>query len=224
MPAESGYQQEQLGGGRVRFSVSPAPLPRMGGVPVAMGAVLLLALLGVVRPGAGFLVWGLRAAVIASGACGTQVLMNQWRQSRTNRRRSPGGTFVVSASSIEAESGAVLPREQVRRLIVRNAFSNRIEPTVVDMETVHAAGETAPRNSHNHRARPRTRVSIISYMLCAEGGGFYMTLGGGMTEATAHGLLIDVSRILSLACSHSSTISKLERPALHPWTSEQQRA
>jgi hypothetical protein len=224
MPAESGYQQEQLGGGRVRFSVSPAPVPPMDGVPVATCAILLLAFVGVVRPGAGLLVWVLRAAVVASAAYGTQVLMNRWRQARTNRRRSPGGTFVVSASSIEAESGAVLPREQVRRLIVRNAFSNRIEPTIVDVGKVHAAGGTAPQNSRNDRARPRTRVSIISYMLCAEGGGFYMTLGGGMTEATAHGLLIDVSRILSLACSHSSTTSKLERPALRPWTSEQQRA
>jgi hypothetical protein len=40
---------------------------------------------------------------------------------------------------------------------------------------------------------------MISFMLCAEGGGSHTTLGGRMTETTALGLLRDVSRILSLS-------------------------
>lgn len=44
---------------------------------------------------------------------------------------------------------------------------------------------------------PRARVAV-SYLLCAAERDRSTTLAGGMTALTAHGLLTDVSRILSL--------------------------
>jgi hypothetical protein len=189
---ESGYRQEQLGGGRVRFTVTPAPAPRSRATPLAL-ALLVLLLLGATGIGAGAMAWSLRLVVAAAAALVAYREAARWSAARVDKHRSPGGVFVVSPTSIEPATGAVLGRHDLRRLIVRNGVSTRIEPTEVRIGSVLPA---APPNAPEHAA-PRTGACVISFMLCAEGGGSLTTLGGGMTEATALGLLREVSRILS---------------------------
>lgn len=175
---ESGYQQEQLGGGRVRFTVIPASAPPARGGPAAL-AIVIAVLSIVTTPARVPAPWlAARIAISGSAAAWAYRATLRWRAKRVDRARSPGGTFVVSASSLEVPNGSCIPKRDVRRLIVRNGI-------VGDAATAGAAV-----------ARPS--AGTVSFMLCAEGGGETMTLAGGMTESIARGLLTDVSRILRL--------------------------
>jgi len=191
---DSSYQQEQLGGGRVRFTVHPAPVPKARGVGLALAGALGLFVLGTTPvPPSAFMVLA-RAAVAGCGGWWVYRMTIRWFARRADRARSPGGTFVVSASSIEASSGPNITRDQLRRLVVCNGVPKVAEPTVVNPGTVYSGMQTGAQNG---RARPAK--AAVSYMLRAEHGGGSSTLAGGMTATTAHGLLTDVSRILSLA-------------------------
>lgn len=165
---DSGYQQEQVGNGRVLFTVTPASVPRAIGIPATMGAVLALIVIASGVPHASALSLAVRLAIAASAGWWVYQWTRRWLAGRVDRNRSPGGTFVVSPGSIEAR-GADIAREQLGSLTVRNALISG-----------------------------RPKAARVSFMLCAEHRGESTTLAGGMTEGTARGLLTDVSRILRL--------------------------
>jgi len=174
---ESGYQQEPVGGGRVRFTVRPAPAPRGPALTVVPAALFALAVVGTTPPHAGLVEILARLAIAGWGGGWLYRRTDRWFGSRIDRRRSPGGTFVVSPFGIEPE-GARIEREQLKRLIIRNGVARAIEPVV------------------SARAVRPDRVVAVAYMLCAETATRSTVLAGGMTETTALGLLTDVSRIL----------------------------
>jgi hypothetical protein len=192
----SGYQQEPLAGGRVRFTVTPAPAPRASVVPFVLAAAFVLIVIGSMGPREGAIGWILRVGIAGCGGYATHKLTNHWLATTVDKLRSPGGTFVVSAESIEAGAGTIITRDRLRRLIVRNGIPNVVEPTVVSVGSIYSGAQAGSRNG---RVPQRAKVAVISFMLCAESGDTCATLGGGMTEGTALGLLTDVSRILSLA-------------------------
>ncbi len=173
---DSGYQQEPIDGGRVRFTVTPASAPGTGTGPIAAVAIFALLVLASTPPKASALQLITRFAMASVGGWWVHRLTMRWFTARLDRIRSPGGTFVVSPSCIEA-AGAHIGRAQLKRLIVCH-------------------GVWGKAHARESRGANRKRVRAISYMLCAELHDRSTTLAGGMTEETTRGLLSDVSRIL----------------------------
>src|SRR5262249_33732734 len=150
---DSSYLQEQLGGGRVRFTVTPAPAPKTRGVALALaGAVALLVMGTTSLHATALLVMG-RAALARCGAGGVYGTASRWSARRVDQARSPGGTFVVSATIIEASGGTSITRDQLRRLVVCNGAAEAMEPTVVDKGTVYSGAHAGTRDGRAaHRA------------------------------------------------------------------------
>ncbi len=188
----SRYRQEPLGEGRVRFTVSPAPIPARFGLPAGLAAVVAAPVLATTPPHEAASMVAIRVAIAAAGAWGIHRLSSVWLTRTADRARSPGGTFVISPSAIELADGLRIPRARVRRLVVRNGLPNVADPVVVP------PGDVFERGAGSEGAAQRGGVAQVSFLLCAEADDASHTLAGGMTERTAHGLLIDVSRILSL--------------------------
>ncbi len=193
---DSSYQQEQLGGGRVRFVVTPASAPKASGAPITLAILFGLVVLGTMSRNEGSLGLILRLGVAVYGGWWVHKLTNGWFASKIDKIRSPGGSYVVSPASIES-NGTTIARDQLHRLIVRNGVPDIQESTVVVNTGSVYSGMQA--GAQNDRMANRAKASRVAYMLCAEAGGRSTTLAGGMTEVTAHGLLTDTSRILGLA-------------------------
>src|SRR5262245_1479381 len=117
---ESGYDQEPVGEGRIRFTVSPAALPRPWWEPsaAALAAVLPILLFSAPDPISGGF-W-IRIALAASGGWWAF----RWVEGRVfralDRERFPGGTFVVSPGAIEGPRGEDIPRARLERLTLRH--------------------------------------------------------------------------------------------------------
>ena len=168
---DSGYQQEPVARGGVRFTVVPAaaPSPRLQPlVAAAIAAALAYALLFRSETPSAGLPLSIRAALAFVAVLGTHALFRHRAQRATTRTRSPGGSFVVLSSRIETASGAIA-RADLHRLVV----TNRHGGSLMD---------------------PRARD--VSYALCAESTDGRVILAGGMRQHTALGLLADVSRVL----------------------------
>lgn len=193
---QSRYQQESIGEGRVRFTVTPAKVPAASGAPFVLAALFVLIVLGTMNRSEGSIGLILRLAVAGFGSIRIHRWTNQWFAGRIDKLRSPGGSFVVSPEAIEALSG-IIPRDQLHRLIVRNGVPEMNATVMVhhdgSMQGAMASG------AHNDRMANRAKAAAVSYMLCAEAGGRSVVLGGGMDEVTANGLHTDVNRILRLA-------------------------
>jgi hypothetical protein len=194
---ESSYRQEPLDGGRVRFTVTPASVPRASGAPVVVAVIFGLFVLGTMGRQEGGLGLLIRLAIAIFGGIKIHGWLNAWFASRVDKARSPGGAFVVSPNGVEPSGGAAIPKDQLHRLIIRNGVPDVEEASVVVNTGSVYSGMQA--GAANDRAANRAKAARISYMLCAEHGGRSTTLGGGMTEVTAHGLLVDVSKVLSMS-------------------------
>lgn len=208
----SSYRQDVLGEGRVRFTVTPAPAPKASGAPFVLAALFVLIVLGTMTRDAGAFGLLIRVAIAVFGARWLYRATNGWFASRVDKVRSPGGAFVVSSSSIEPADGAPIRRDHLHRLIVRNGIPD-VEggAVVVDTGSVYSGMQAGAAND---RAANRAKAKLVSYMLCAEAGGRSTTLAGGMTEVTAHGLLIDVSRVLGLGHAASPAPAHAAAPEM----------
>jgi len=145
---------------------------------MTLAALFGLLVAGTTRAHPGLPEVAFRVAVAVGGGAWLHRRTTRWLAGRLDRRRSPGGMFVVSPFGIEV-ADARIEREHLERLVVRNMY--RAEPA-------RAGGAT----TKSHAA------AAVSYVLCAESEGRTTVLAGGMTESTALGLLTDVSRILSV--------------------------
>lgn len=193
---DSSYRQEPLGGDRVRFTVTPASAPRSKGAANIIAVIFALVVIGTTPAHTNPLLVVLRLGIGIVGAWYVRKWVNKWFAGKVDKLRSPGGTFVVSNGAIET-AGATITREQLHRLIVRNGVPD-IQGGAVAVNTGTLFTSMAA-GAANDRAVNRARAIQVSYMLCAESGGRSHTLAGGMNEVTAHGLMVDVSRVLGLA-------------------------
>ena len=136
---ESGYQQEPVGGGRVRFVVRPAPAPRASGLAMTLAALFGLLVAGTTPAHAG--PGEILARIAVAGGVGWWLHRRtmRWLADRLDRRRSPGGTFVVSPFGIEAAE-ARIEREHLERLIVRNAMPTKPAAAVSYQLCAESAG------------------------------------------------------------------------------------
>ena len=192
----SEYRGEQLGNGRTRFIVVPAPVPTLSLGPAVLGGIAgLIVLLGF--SGQGSLVRSLLAATGASVLGWSVYSAARRRLARhIDRCRSPGGSFIASLSGIELPTGTAIPRDQLHGVSVRNGLPSH-QGTAVTVP--YAPGlNSAGTSVDGPKAGPWSRAASVSYLLCAEHDGRSTTLAGGMTEATAFGLLEEAGRILKL--------------------------
>jgi hypothetical protein len=193
---DSNYRQEPMQDGRVRFTVTPADVPKASGGPATLAVIFALMVLGTGgRDSSGF-EWILRWAIAIGGGWQLFRFINGWFARNVDKIRSPGGSFVVSPQGLEMAGGAVITREQLHRLILRNGVPEIGDVVVVDTGSVYSGMQAGAARD---RMANRARAGAVSYMLCAEHGGRSVTLAGGMTEVTAHGLLTDVNRVMNAA-------------------------
>jgi hypothetical protein len=196
---DSSYRQEPLDSGRIRFTVTPASVPRASGAPAVLTGIFVLIVLGTMGRGEGAFGLVIRLAIAVFGGMKLYGWINAWFAGTVNKRRSPGGTFVASPAGIETTGGPPIARDQIHRLIIRNGVPDVGEASVVVNTGSVYSGMQA--GAANDAAANRAKAASISYMVCAEHGGRSTTLGGGMSEVTAYGLLTDVSRVLGMAVS-----------------------
>lgn len=193
---DSRYQQEPLGDGRIRFTVTAAKVPSASGAPFVIAAIFVLIVLGSMGPREGAIGLIVRLAIAGFGAVRIHRWINQWFAGNINKLRSPGGQFVVSPDAIEVQ-GSTISKQDLHRLIVRNGVPE-VNATIMVHHDGSMQGAMAS-GAHNDRMANRAKAATVSYMLCAESGGRSIVLGGGMTDVTANGLMTDVSRVLRLA-------------------------
>ncbi len=196
---ESEYRQEQLGGGRTRFIITPASVPKASLIPLLLGGMAGLIVFVLVLGDGGLL----RTVLASLGAIFIGLLVsttiNRHLAHRVARHRSPGGTFIASPTGLELPTGSVIPQGQLHRLILRNGipdadFALAYDPTALAWQGMWLLPEPDPAT-----AAQRGNAASVSYLLCAEHGGGSTTLAGGMTETTAFRLLRDAGRILQLS-------------------------
>jgi hypothetical protein len=193
---DSSYRQEEIGSGRVRFTVTPAPAPKASGAPTVLAGLFVLAMFVTFTRDMGFFGLMIRLAIMVFGARFIHRSTNRWFASKIDKVRFPGGTFVVSPEGIESASGPAIGRTALHRLVVRNGIPEVQEAAVVNTGSVYSGMASGAQND---RIANRYKAGLVSWMLCAEAGGRSTTLAGGMTEVTANGLLTDTSRVLGLA-------------------------
>src|SRR5262245_42531315 len=75
---DSSYRQEPLDGGRVRFTVSPAPVPKASGAPAVLAALFVLIVLGTMTRDTNAFWLLVRLAAAVFGARWIYRATNQW--------------------------------------------------------------------------------------------------------------------------------------------------
>jgi len=185
---DSGYQQEPVGGGGVRFTVTPASVPKARAVPLGFAVLFAAIVMATTPPRADVFALVIRLTIATCGGWWVYALTGRGLADRVDKVRSPGGTFVVSPIGIETGKGSI-GREQLLGLLVRNGSPKGSRGAA----SVGSADSALP----SHGGNPASAASVC-YMLCAESSGASTTLAGGMTHGTAQGLLTEVSRVLRL--------------------------
>ncbi|CAG0926930.1 MAG: hypothetical protein F9K21_00420 [Rhodocyclaceae bacterium] len=164
---DSAYTMEDLGNGKVRFSITAAELKP------GMGWIVLVGVLGLIT-------YGLFWLVFLSIPIGASI---------HKKKVSAGGEFIASPRGLEMK-GFLLPAEQIHRLVVRNAYASDRDRYVYVNGAVTALYADALSNSI------ATHTSV-GYKLDVEHGGKATTLAGGMTEVTVNGLLTELTRAMN---------------------------
>jgi hypothetical protein len=116
---DSGYLQEPIGSGRVRFTIVPARAARPRAWPLALGAATVLPVAGSAGLNAGLGAIALRGAIAAALGLLVYRVARRWLAARAEQARHPGGTFVVAPDGIES-GDARIAREHLARLSVTN--------------------------------------------------------------------------------------------------------
>jgi hypothetical protein len=190
---ESSYQQQKLGDGRVRFTVTPASIRKPGIGTVWMGALVGALIGGMSGPKQGFFSG---VFVIVGAFLGYEAMARLMMFLARMKWGTRGGSFVVSDRGVETTAGALIPREHLHRFVLKNAF-----PALLEDRTVVVGGGLAAQFGADNVARGARyykKVADISWSLCAEAGGRSTTLAGGMNDVTVYGLMADVSKLLAM--------------------------
>ena len=178
------YTKTPQGDGFI-FHVTPAPKANAG--CMGMFQYILLAGLCAMLVG-GFLMSSGNPIMVTFGLIvGIIVFIFIYRwglkgKSKEEIDRQPT-SFTVYPHAIEM-SGQKMNKEDIHRLIIRNAYD---DPTlIIDYNNPGQRAALARREMH----------AQVNYVLTLESGGRASALAGGLDEITANGLLTDVSRIL----------------------------
>lgn len=170
---QASYESVSEGDGRVRFRITPAPVPNLLFLYLTLG--FLFAMLGGIITSA----VGLSLLGIVGGGIGGFMFGKWFWRRNVDKRRAPGGEFVAGPTGLHV-NGQTIERDRIHQLTIRNGM-DLAQQTNVAMDRTGA-----------QRAANVARAAQVSYMLVAEAGGRATTLAGGMTETCAAGLRADV--------------------------------
>ncbi|MBX3315285.1 MAG: hypothetical protein KF902_00320 [Phycisphaeraceae bacterium] len=172
------YEATELGGGRVRFVVTAAPVPKLGCLFLFVGG--LCALLGGL-----VLSWGglLSIVGLVGGGIGGYKFAKWFWKRDVDKRRAPGGEFIAGPEGIEV-GGERIAKDRIHQFVIRNGMDVARQASVVR--------DNASAQRHANLAL----AAQVSYMLQVESGGRATTLAGGMTETCATGLQADVMKAM----------------------------
>lgn len=189
-PYQSAYTATPLpeGGARieVRGAIGPkAPWGLVLAAPVGLGMMFL----------AVDTTLALQAAGIALFLSFLFVVARSTSINRFAGRRTRAGAFDVTPSGLFFPQGGFLPKEQVFRLVHRNAQDGVVLGGFVVSSGF--AGAAAVAGAHR-QAADHSAFQAISHQLEVESGGQVYPLVGSMTEATARAVLHDIGQILGL--------------------------
>lgn len=173
LKAGSEYRKIETGG-MTTFEITPAAALKNGYVLfVGSIAFIIGALFSMASPfGLVFVLIGIAAFPLGL------------RDPRPARQRQPM-TFRVTSNSIESY-GQTFRKDDIHRIIIRNAMTDRELPVTVYTTNYSVAEGQAWRAANAMRA----------HTLNVESGGKSIVLAGGMDETTAYGLFHDVCKIL----------------------------
>lgn len=177
-----GYQTKQVGDA-TEFTTTPESVPYPLGM-LAIPAVLLV----LIAFSIGF-VYGILACGFVYGA---MYLLMHSKQATLHRKPA---TFRVSPATVEA-GGAIIPREAIHRVIVRNHVLKAAEGLIVVADPHVNSGQSNTIAGMNWAI---AKLGPISYRVDVEARGVPTTLAGGLTEPVAAAILADVSKLLKLA-------------------------
>jgi hypothetical protein len=177
----SEYNTKPLGDS-TEFSTLPDKVP----YPIVLVAIpgALLVLFGFA---AGF-IWGILCAGFVYGAM--YLLMHS---QQATRYRAPA-VFRVDTKGVE-KSGALIPKENIHRVIMRNHVLDAASGIIVVPSTVNNSGQSNTVAGMNWAIKV---LGPISWRIDVEARGVPTTLAGGLTEPVASAILADVSKTLQL--------------------------
>jgi hypothetical protein len=177
----SEYNTKNLGDS-TEFSTTPGKVP----YPIVLVAIpgVLLILIGF----AGGIMWGILCAGFVYGAM--YLLMHS---KQATLHRCPA-VFRVSKDGVE-KSGALIAKENIHRVIMRNHVLDAAAGTIVVPSTVNNAGQSNVVAGMNWAIKA---LGPISWRVDVEARGVPTTLAGGLTEPVASAILADVSKTLRL--------------------------
>lgn len=196
------YKSEDLGGGRVRFIVTPGTGYTAPVLAIVQGLFLGGIATAIVSPRSA-IVW-LFIFVIGMAA-GTWGFRQFAISVSTTRRKAFKSEFVASPSGIEVTGKDLIPTPKIHRLILRNSIASLEIPyygTVAGgtgaMGVGMAVGAGVANMTQAIAQGSKARNALTGYCLDVESGGVATTIGGGMSEPTAFGLMQDVGKALGL--------------------------
>jgi hypothetical protein len=178
----SEYNTKNLGDS-TEFSTLPGKVP----YPIVLVAIpgVLLVLIGFAT---GF-IWGVLCAGFVYGAM--YLLMHS---KQATLYRTPAA-FLVNKHGVE-KSGALIPKETIHRVIMRNHVLDAASGIIVVPSTVNNSGQNNVVSGMNWAIKA---LGPISWRVDVEARGVPTTLAGGLTEPVASAILADVSKALQLA-------------------------
>ena len=170
-------------GDSTEFSTIPGKVP----YPIVVIAIpgFFLILIGFA---AGF-IWGVLCAGFVYGAM--YLLMHS---KQATLHRAPA-VFRVNKNGVE-KSTALIPRESIHRVIMRNHVLDAASGIIVVPSTVSNSGQNNAVAGMNWAIKV---LGPISWRVDVEARGVPTTLAGGLTEPVASAILADVSKTLQLA-------------------------
>ena len=112
------------------------------------------------------------------------------------RNKSKNYEFTVSEKELTID-GRSIPARDIHRLIIRHCNDNKpVTTTVLVGSTGHVAAISA---FSQFSAYGRAKLSSVGYSVDVEFQGKALTIGGGLDEVAAYGLMRDVAAVLGLS-------------------------
>lgn len=132
---------------------------------------------------------------------------NAWflRKQAEGRHAYEVGLLVnASGVSVDGAKEQFLRREDIHRLVIKNAFDDSTEIPLtgyVAAGSPMAVGAMAAANAMTNTVavianNKRRAMARISYIVTIEAGGVAHRIAGGLTEVCAHGVMTDIDRAL----------------------------
>ena len=175
------YDRKQIGDA-TEFSTTPEEVPWPIGMVAIPGALLVLIAF------AESILLGLVAAGFVYGA------MYLLKHSKNATLHRTPANFKVSKAGVEV-GGKTIPAAEIHRVIVGNHVFKSVENIIVVADPNINSGQNNTVTGMNWML---VKVGPIAYRVDVEARGVPTTLAGGLTEATASAIAMDVNKILGL--------------------------